>query len=225
MSRVRWHVLVFAVVCAFGFPAIAEAACGSSGYTYAGVAATQQAFGVRTRLSALALPQVLNGHVAGWVGVGGPGAGPNSSDEWIQVGFSAFPGSQGNTLYYEVARPGSGAHYYEVEQDIAATDSRRIAVLEMAHRANWWRVWVDGSPVSDPVYLPASHGKWRPIATAESWGGGSRVCNRFRYQFQYVSLASRPGGAWHGLQHSYTIRDPGYSVIRRTPASFLATVL
>ena len=33
--------------------------------------------------------------------VGGVGEGPNGSDSWIQVGLSAFPGSE-SALYYEV---------------------------------------------------------------------------------------------------------------------------
>ena len=29
-------------------------------------------------------------HVAGWVGVGGPGLGPHGEDEWLQVGLATF---------------------------------------------------------------------------------------------------------------------------------------
>ena len=36
-------------------------------------------------------PNVLHGHVAAWVGVGGAGLGPGSTDEWLQVGISARP--------------------------------------------------------------------------------------------------------------------------------------
>jgi hypothetical protein len=177
---------------------------------------------VKATLTALSLPEVAWGHVAGWVGVGGPGMGPNGEDEWIQVGFSGFAGS-GTKLYYEVTRPGAAPEYFEVESEVPVGAARRVAVLEMAFRENWWRVWVDGRPVSQPVFLPGSHGTWTPMATAESWNAGRAACNRFQYRFDGVMVAERPGGAWNRLSPGYTFEDPGYRVVRREPASFLAT--
>jgi hypothetical protein len=72
-------------------------------------------------------------------------------------------------------------------------------VLETARHANVWRVWVDGRPVSSPIWLPQSHGRLTPIAIAESFDGGAPACNRYAYSFRGVSLAGRPGGAWSRL--------------------------
>ena len=38
-------------------------------------------------------PSVIDGHVGGWVGVGGTDAGPGGVAEWLQVGFAAFSGT------------------------------------------------------------------------------------------------------------------------------------
>ena len=82
----------------------------------------------------------------------------------------------------------------------------------MRRRAGWWRVWVDGKAVSEPVYLPGSSGRWRPIATAETWDGGRRVCNLFSYRFGRVSVAGR-GGAWRAFRSGSRLQDPGYRVV------------
>ena len=42
-----------------------------------------------------------------------------------------------------------------------------MAVLEMHNRSNWWRVWLNHKPVSQPILLPASHGRWSPIASMD----------------------------------------------------------
>src|SRR5258708_30695493 len=65
-------------------------ACGSSGYTYAGLASATNIDGVGATLTAIGAPSVKNGHVAGWVGLGGPHEGPNGRDEWIQVGLNTL---------------------------------------------------------------------------------------------------------------------------------------
>src|SRR5215217_7145627 len=102
-------VLVGAVVAGTfsSAPAGAVASCGRAGYSYAGFQATSPARGVRATIAALGAPQVENGHVAAWVGVGGPGQGAGGSDAWIQVGLSAFHGTDGK-LYFETNRPGLG---------------------------------------------------------------------------------------------------------------------
>ncbi len=53
--------------------------------------------GISASLSSLGTPVVESGHVAGWVGVGGPGQGPGGANEWIQVGLNSLPGT-GNRL-------------------------------------------------------------------------------------------------------------------------------
>ena len=55
--------------------------------------------------------------------------------------------------------------------------------------AGVWRVWLDESPVTDPIVLPGSHKRWQPIVTAESWNGGVSTCNGFRFRFERVGVA------------------------------------
>jgi hypothetical protein len=192
-------------------PAAADASCGHGGYSYAGFQALSPARGVRATIVALGPPQVEKGHVAAWVGVGGPGQGASGADAWIQVGLSTFEGTD-STLYFETNRPGIGPRYTLVRSGIAAGSAHRVAVLEVRGRRGWWRVWVDGAPVSEPVYLARGSGRWRPIATAETWDGGRRVCNLFSYRFGRVSLAGR-GGGWRSFRSGYRFQDPGYRVL------------
>ena len=74
-------------------------ACGldvtaNGGYAYAGHQSTRRGHGVRATLSTVRTPEVAAGHVAGWVGLGGPGQGPNGSDMWIQVGIASMHGME-----------------------------------------------------------------------------------------------------------------------------------
>ena len=212
--RLRTRLLLAATVASVAalVGAAGAFACGTGGYTYAGLASTKHAYGIAAVITPLGSFDVRSGHVAGWVGVGGPHQGPAGKDEWLQVGFSGFPslgggGQGGSDIYYEVMRPGGAPSYHQVAANVPVGRSARVAVLEMQGRANYWRVWVNGSPASKPVFLPGSHGRWSPIATAESWDGGSGGgCNGFLYRFGQVALASAPGGSWQPFVGGYPIR-------------------
>ena len=200
-------------------------ACGTGGYSYAGIASSSHAFGIGATVTPLAGFDILSGHVAGWVGVGGPHQGPNGSDEWLQVGFSGFPELTGNDIYYELTLPGKTPTYHQLARNLPTGQAARIAVLEMHNRPNTWRVWLNGHAASAPIYLPASHGRWSPIATAESWDGGtSGSCNGFLYRFHRVSIARVPGGSWHELAGGYPISSSSTRLARRSVSggSFLA---
>jgi hypothetical protein len=202
----------------------AGAACGPSGFAYAGVQAAGKGHGISAVLTSLEAPAVESGHVAGWVGVGAPGEGPGGSNEWIQVGLNSLPGT-GNRLYYEVMRPGASAYYAEVAADFDNDRAVRVAVLETAANQNAWRVWVDGRPVTPPIELAGSHGSLTPMAMGESWDGGQPSCNRYRYRFQRVAVAQAQGGSWLAARNASVLQDPGYRVIKRAPASFDASAV
>lgn len=210
-----------AAACSFSAPTPAASNICRSTYSYAGITAPVRANGIRAALAAVSVPNVVEGHVAGWIGVGGPGLGPGGSDEWIQIGLSAFPGS-GSIMYYEVKQPRTDAKYVELRSHIAPGERHRLAVLEVHGRPDVWRVWVDGAPVSGPYYLPRSHSAWLPQATAESWNGGSAVCNHYRYAFDRVSVATAVGGGWSPLRRSTAYSDAGYELRWRATASFVA---
>ena len=214
-----------AALVAAGAGASPALACGSGGgYSYAGVAAPSRAFGIAASVTPVGAFNVRAGHVAGWVGVGGPGEGPNGSDEWLQVGFSGFPSVDGNDLYYELTLPNGQPTYHQVASGLPVGKPARFAVLEMHNRPNWWRVWVNGSPASGPIHLPESHGRWAPIATAESWDGGTGgACNGFLYRFDRVSIAHAPGGGWHPLGSALDISSVSARVRHGSSnASFMA---
>jgi len=221
-----WLALASAFACAVtaALASPPEAAalepCGKAGYSYAGFQSANRGHGVRATLVALANPQVRNGHVAAWVGVGGPGLGPNGSDQWLQVGLNAFHGT-GSGLYYEVTAAGAAPRYHALDVRVSPGQRHRVAVLEIATRPNWWRVWLNGKPASRPIHLPGSSGRFQPIATAETWDGGTRVCNRFSYKFDELAVAAAPGGSWGRFVQAHRFEDRGYRVTA-SASSFVA---
>jgi hypothetical protein len=109
----------------------------------------------------LATPIVESGHVAGWIGVGGPGQGPGGSSEWIQVGLNSLPGS-GNRLYYEVMQPGSAMPTYgELDTNVVAGRLLMVAVLETAGSSGVWRIWVDARAVAGRSRCRGAAAPWR----------------------------------------------------------------
>jgi hypothetical protein len=208
-----------AAVALFGSVATASA-CGQDGYSYAGVGAPTYGAGITATVTPLAQFSIPNGHVAGWLGVGGPGEGPNGTDEWLQIGFSGFPGLESD-VYYEVTLPGRDPVYHQVVADPPAGQPVRFSVLESS--PNHWRAWMNGQPVSPSYYLPGSYNNFMPIATAESWDGGTGgASNNFDYSFQHVKLAAKPAGRYHSLVGGYKIASAKASV-RRAGSSFIAT--
>jgi hypothetical protein len=193
-----------------GRACIADAA-GNNGYTYAGHQATRKGHGVRATISAVRQPDVVAGHVAGWIGLGGRGLGPNGTDMWIQVGLASVTGV-GTFLYAEIARPGRTPRFVLLEDDVPLGESRRLAVLEMSRRPERWRIWVNGQPVTKPIYLRGSAERWAPIATAESWNGGQRTCNRFAFRFERVSVSHGRGGSWFAFRPGYHFQDGDYKL-------------
>ena len=189
--------------------AVRALACGNSdGYSYADIAApTHAAYGISALITPLSPFDVLNGHVAAWVGVGGPGEGPGGSNEWLQVGLYGFPSTTGSDISYEVALPGRFPTYHQVSSGLAVGTNTKVTVLEMHGRANRRRVRVNHKPVSAPILLPESHDRWSPIATTESWDGGTGgTCNTSPYDFSQVSIAHAPGGDWQPLANDYPIQ-------------------
>jgi hypothetical protein len=211
-----------AAACAAALPArAAPAGCGVSSYSYAGLLGETAGFGVGARLSAVRTPTVTLGHVAGWVGVGGAGLGPGSTDEWLQVGISATETS-GIALYYELAQPHRKPRYVMLRGHVPVGKSFDVAVLESAAHAGSWRVWIDGSAVTKAIDLPGSHGAWRPVATAESWNGDTGgTCNGYGFRFEQVRVATKPGGAWQPLTTGQVLSAPGYH-LSRNRATLLA---
>ena len=202
-------------------------ACGVQEYSYAGLQSETKAHGVGATLVPLETPAVSAGHVGAWIGVGGPGAGPNGSTEWIQIGFSAFHADALSRIYYEVAVPGEDPRYVELDAGVKPGEKHRFKVLEMARRKGWWRVWLDGKAVSPAIHLPGSHGAWYSQAVAQSWNGEVNACNKFHYRFSNVRLARSDGGDWKPLKQSIAFHDPGYRLVQTSnvPRSFLATSL
>ena len=164
MARILSILAMFSVV----FLAVSPAeggksnsnACGAKEFAYAGLQSENIAHGVSATIAPLALPTVADGHVGGWIGVGGTKSGPGGVAAWLQVGLSAFGPSQTTRMYYEVTTAGSDPKYVELAAQVAPGEKHNFSVLEMAGKKSWWRVWVDNRPVSPPIYLAGSHGTW-----------------------------------------------------------------
>jgi hypothetical protein len=166
---------------------------GNGGYTYAGHQASFRGHGVRATITLTSAPQVEAGHVSGWVGIA------------AMHGLEPF-------LYAEITRGGRQPQFILLENGVQVGQIRKLAVLEMAGRPGWWRVWVAGNPVTQPVRLHGSSGRWAPIATAESWNGGQVACNTFAYRFERVSVSYGGGGSWKPFASAHRFLDGGYKL-------------
>lgn len=223
MSLHRACLLVGALItaCLLATPAWAgQRACGASPYSYAGIQGAHRVSGVTATIGLQRAPEVSSGHVMAWVGVGGQGEGPGGTDEWLQVGISAFPGTA-PAIYYEVQKPGAHARYVGVRGLLAAGARHRVGVRET--RANQWRVYVDGTAASPELRLPGSHGRWFADAEAESWNGGHTACNRFDFSFGDIAVGGASPGFWSPLFTGRLLQDPGYSVQRSALDTFVAS--
>jgi hypothetical protein len=213
--------LVLAAVLASAFggvsgrPAVAGASgCGAGAggrYAYAGHQADATARGIRATITPLGAPRVTTGHVAAWVGVGGPGDGPNGTDEWLQVGIAALPGG-GLFVYSESERSGEQPRVLTLRATVDPLEPHRLAIAATVSRPDEWQVRVDGVRAGSPVLLPGSNARWRPIATTESWSVGGARCNSFAFRFDGVETASRRDGAWTPFVSARRLLDPGYAV-------------
>lgn len=187
------------------------------GYSYAGYQAADRGHGVRATISLTRAPTVGAGHVAGWVGVGGPGQGARGGDAWIQAGIASMPGSK-PFLYAEITREGRDPQFVLVEENVGVGARHSVAVLELAGRPGWWQISVDGKPVKRPVRLAGSSGRWAPIATAESWNAGTSACNGFGFRFERVSVSYADGGSWRPFVSGHRFLD-GTHVLRDLAAA------
>ena len=192
-------------------------ATGAQGYAYAGHQATEVAHGIRATITPTVASNVAAGHVAAWVGVGGPGQGANGQTLWLQVGVATMPDTP-TMVYAEITRGGQEPVFVPLLQDVRVGESHRVAVLEIAGRPNWWRVWLDGHSATEPVLLENSTNRWRPIATAESWNGGRAVCNTFAFRFGGVDVATATGGSWRPFAPGFRFQDRGFAVKPLSPA-------
>ena len=183
----------------------------AGGYSYAGHQATYRGHGVRATIVLTRAPTVDAGHVAGWVGVGGPGQGANGGDAWIQAGIASMSG-MGVFLYAEITREGRDPEFILVEEGVPVGRRHRIAVLEMSGRPGWWRIWMDGKAVTEPVRMRGSSGRWAPIATAESWNAGTPACNAFGFRFERVSVSYGGGGSWRPFVSGHRFLDGAHTL-------------
>jgi len=213
-------ILIAGTLAPSALPARAHATCGSSAYAYAGVQTQRAVYGASATITALAAPDVKDGHVAGWVGVAA-----ENGEAWIQMGLSASPGDRSNNVYLEFAQPNRDPEYILLRSAVPVGERHRVAVTELKHRPGWWRAWLDGSPIDRPVFLPGSHGHWRAQVTGESWNDNSGACNRYAYAFHRVALAPGPSLLWTepgGVRSSW---DAGYGLVWNSRSDFVASTL
>ena len=205
--------VVFLVAPAQGSKSSSKA-CGSKEFSYAGLQSNQAAHGIRATIAPLAAPDGPDGHVGGWIGVGGTQAGPRGTAEWLQTGYASMAPESTIYIYYEVTVPGKAPAYHEVKADVKPGEKHDFAVLEVSGRNSWWRVWVDGKPVTKPIHLPGSHSEWYPQALAENWNGGAGTCNTYAYRFSNVRLAQHERRRLAVAQGPLVFEDPGYQVVQ-----------
>jgi hypothetical protein len=175
--------------------------------------------GIKTTLATIAAPKVVpGGHVAGWVGVGGPGMGPTKEDEWLQIGYSGFPGGKAQ-IYYEVTLPGKDPKYNVAKASLSSSEKHTISVSEVAGKNGTWRAYLDGKAVGSSYSLPGSHGKFPPQAIGETWSS-SGGCNGYGYDFTAVNVLKSAGGSWTQGKAGYQWRDSNNQLVKESSTAF-----
>ena len=217
----RACIALLAVVSALAAAVFVPAALAcSKGYSYAGLYSSTRASGIAATISMLDTPAVAgdSSHVAGWVGVGGPGLGPHGADEWLQVGLATFGDTNEGRLYYELTVPGHSPEYVELATGIVPGVRVRVAVMELQFARN---AWIVVSPAGIwPVLPPAQP----PRLGAGRHGG--ELCRdeavRYAYRFGGLQLA-RTDGTWRTMRRAETLQDPGWRLRRHGTSAFSAT--
>jgi hypothetical protein len=199
-------------------PAAPAASCTPKAYAYAGLVSNVAAMGIEATVTAVTAADVTSGHVAGWIGVGSPKAGPAKQPEWLQVGLNTQAGI-GSELYAEITQPGHATRYLTLASGIAPGASYRLAVVELPGRPDVWHVLVNGKPATGLITLPGSKA-FQPMAMGESWSGGAAHCNGFRYRFDRLEVTRN--GSWQPLVSGSVLSDLGYKVVDRTKTGFTA---
>jgi hypothetical protein len=196
------------------------ASCTSATYAYAGLFSDRAGTGIEATVTVLAHAVVTQGHVAGWIGVGGLNAGPNGKTEWLQAGVATT--ADGKTaIYAETVQVGLVPSYQALVSDVVRGRPYHLAVHTLPNRPEVWQVWLNGRPVTAPVKLPGST-RFEPMAMSESWNGGPPpTCNGFSYRFAELKIASRDG-VWSALTHTTALTNKGYKIIDRTVDGFIA---
>lgn len=212
-------LLTLTVFCANSAAAGTSASCTSNPYAYAGLVSNAYRPGIMATITATKAADVKNGHVAGWIGVGGPTAGPGGTAEWLQAGLNVVADGSAE-IYSEQTVPGKGTAYRSLGR-VVVGKAYRIAVLELPSKPGTWHILLNGKVVSEPVSLPGSHDAFQPMAMTESWNGNVPSCNDFSYRFDSVMVGR--SGDWGRLTTSsaQTLRDTGYRVAM-TGAGFVA---
>ena len=180
-------------------------------YSYGGVASRSPVRAIVATVTLLEPASVESGHVAAWVGVGGPGLGPGGVDEWVQVGIAEFTAERTGNVYYEIKR-GQLYRFGTLPSEVAVGERHTLGVVELRSRPGWWRVWVDGRPWGPPVLLPGSHEAWPGQAMAESWTTGAPQCNSFGFAFAGVEAQSFATGPWTALKNPVRFGQDGFAV-------------
>src|SRR5262245_4043806 len=100
------------------------------GYSYAGLQGGAAVAGVRATVKVVKTPEVREGHVGGWIGIGGPGLGPGGTDQWLQAGYSGF--ADGTLqMYWEITLPREAPAYHVLKQQAVRGEAHTISILEV----------------------------------------------------------------------------------------------
>jgi hypothetical protein len=196
------------------------ASCTSAAYAYAGLFSDGAGTGIEAAVTMLAPSVVTQGHVAGWIGVGGLNAGPAGKTEWLQAGVATTAGGA-TEIYAESVEVGGTPTYQALVSNVVAGTPYHLAVSMVANRPEVWEVLLNGRPVTTPITLPGSK-RFEPMVMSESWDGGvPPSCNGFSYRFAQLKVAAS-NGVWSPLTNSTSLANKGYKIIDRTLNGFIA---
>jgi hypothetical protein len=210
----RWVAVpaALAIACFAATPAWAGSSC-KVGFARAGVLDTAKVRAVSATLVPLSAPQLEDGYANAWVGVG--------RGSWIHVGIRSTSTSKTSRLFYETNSPAAGRKLTLFNRWVQPGDRVVVSLRRWKGHPGWWHVFVDGQKASPGLYLGGGL-KRRPAAAAEAFNTTSSACNRFSFAFRSVRTKVRTGPGWRAMPVRRIIQDPGYELIRKSQAAFVA---
>jgi Polysaccharide lyase len=202
----------FITACAFAGSAWAAQTC-NYGLGRAGVLDETQVRAVRASLGPATAPDVQDGYATAWIGVG--------RNHWVRVGLRSGAGTSTSRLFYAVNKGDRSPTTTLLNRWVQPGERVSVAVRRWRWHPGWWRIFVNQRQVAPAIEIGGGL-KLRPTASAEVWNTSAASCNRFSFDFRSVRIKRRIGIHWDGMPLKNVVQDPGYELVKRAAAAFVA---
>jgi hypothetical protein len=195
-------------------------------YAYAGIEGRNQAHEISATVTEMRSPRVIDGHVAGWVGLRGYS---NQSAESIslQVGIERTNDQtdgrveENSHVYVEYLKNGNKMLPDKSYGTIGVNVPNRLHVSIKETSDSRWAVYINGVRQKQ-LTIPGSHNNMSPEVEGESWGSTTQACNSYEYGFDNIRVDGLSKPASHAFDTGILGVDHGYAISHKSATGFVA---